>query len=181
MHIDLMRDRAKTLPVFDRPQELRSLCIWHCRYKSLSGIGILDHLRTLVIASYPDKDLEILKPLINLEYLSILHFPHVTDLSPLTALQNLHTLALATLPSWDPSGRVISVESLEPISTLPRLRYLQLFGVRPKDKSLLPLHNVNSLLTARFTKFPKTEIDNFYSQTNVSNKFVPEPNFTEDL
>ena len=178
MHIDLMRDRARNLPAFSQPLEVQSMRIWHCKYDSLDGTRVLRNLEILVIATWPDQTFDTLRYLKNLTYLSILHLPHVTDLSPLAMLVNLQSLSLSTLPSWDASGRRTTVESLEPICRLPKLRHLELFGVVPKDKSLSPLHSIKTLETARFSKFPREEIDRFYETSRVLNKSVPEPNFS---
>lgn len=131
----------------------------------------------LDIATYPDETLELISSLKKITYLRILHLPNISDLSPLAALQNLQSLSLATLPSWDASGKVTVVESLEPLVRLPKLRHLELFGVRPKDKSLRPLYGIKSLETGRFSKYPRKEIEAFYAQTHTLNKFVPEPSF----
>jgi hypothetical protein len=173
MHVELMRDTATTMPSVDT--SAKSLRIWHCRYKTLSPVGDLLKLRTLVIATYPDESLDLLRPLRDLRQLHILHMPKVRDLSPLAALERLEFLSLATLPSWDPSGKVTEVVSLEPIARLPALRYLGLFGVVPKPKSLAALTRCRHLMAARFSKYPKAEVRTFYEATGVSDDDLPTP------
>jgi len=110
-----------------------------------------------------------------LKYLRIVHLPNVADLSPLSHLQELESLSFSTLPSWDTSGKLSTVESLQPIGQLSRLRHVELFGVVPKDKSLVPLQQCKLLESARFSKYQSQEIERFLIATKVSNAFVPEP------
>ena len=133
---DLMRDKAKTMPTDPDAADVTALRVWHCNYASLALVTQYQHLRTLVVATYPDADLEPVASLEDLEYLSLLHLPGVTDLAPLARLTNLRTLRLSTLPSWDSSGKVTQVDSLRPLAMLPKLTRLELFGVRPASKSL---------------------------------------------
>lgn len=113
--------------------------------------------------------------LTRLEYLSIIHMPHVDDLAPLTPLRNLRILRLATLPSWDSSARVTVVRSLRPLSQLPKLTHLELFGVRPASKSLQDLEKAPCLASVRVSKYPTAETTRFYSGTGVSDAFAPRP------
>jgi hypothetical protein len=172
MDVDLVREKCKVMPALDG--RIRHLRIWHCSYQTLMPVGRLLNLRTLVIATYPDVSLEPLRPLINLRYLSIVHLPRIRDLSPLADLHRLQTLSLATLPSWDSTGRVPEVESLEPIVKLPSLRHLALLGVRTRTKSLAALIASPCLESAKFSKYPHTAVDRFYASTKVSNTHVPE-------
>ncbi|MFD0808201.1 hypothetical protein ACFQ0K_19065 [Nocardioides caeni] len=134
MHVDLMRDKARTMPQ-DEGVDVSALRVWHCNYQSLAAVRGYPNLKTLVVATYPDDSLEPLADLEQLEYLSLLHLPAVTDLAPLARLNRLRTLRLSTLPSWDSSGKVTTVESLAPLATLPHLKHLELFGVRPVESS----------------------------------------------
>ncbi len=177
MHVDLIRDTAKVMPSLADPKAIRSLRIWHCHYKSLASLAEIDHLQTLVIATFPDDTLMMLRNLKRLTYLRILHLPRVNDLSPLAGLESLESLALETLPSWDVSGKLTIVKTLEPIGKLRKLRHLELFGVVPKDKSLSAIEQCQRLITACFSKYPKREVDRFYQATGVSNTQVPKPVF----
>jgi hypothetical protein len=173
MHVDLMRDKSTIMPVVDgRVHQLR---IWHCKYKTLRPIKELLNLRVLVIATYPDDSLEPLLPLVNLRCLSILHLPKIRDLSAFANLRQLETLDLQTLPSWDASGRVTEVESLEPIAALPALKHLSLYGVVPKTRSLAPLVGCPNLKSARFSKYPLEKVERFYASTKVMNARIPKP------
>ena len=139
MHLELMRDRDRDFPVAAIPNGLRSLRAWHCKYRSLQPIADLRTLEGLEIATFPDDTLEVIADLSRLRYLHIIHLPLVSDLAPLAALKSLVTLRLATLPSWDASGKLTVVSSLEPLAELPDLRHVELFGVVPEDRSPMSL------------------------------------------
>ena len=173
MYLELMRDKQEAMPTVDRSVD--SLRVWHCGYRTLRPVGELHQLRTLVIATFPDKSLSFLSELRSLRYLRILHLPKVTDLAPLTELQRLTSLSLSTLPSWDSSGRITEVESLDSIGTLAALEHLELFGVVGRTRSLAAIERCRSLASARFSKYPKEEVDRFYAATRVSDSHVPEP------
>jgi hypothetical protein len=132
-------------------------------------------LETLVVATYPEADLSPVTHLTRLRYLSIVHLPKVSDLAPLAHLESLTTVRLATLPSWDTSGRTTVVDSLEPLAALPNLQHLELFGVLPKDGLLRELEGSNSLRTVRVSKFPSDETTRFYRATGYSDAFAPQP------
>lgn len=99
----------------------------------------------------------------------------MTDLTPLARLNSLTTLCLATLPSWDSSGKRTVVASLEPLTSMKALEHIQLFSVVPPDRSLEALERVRSLKTARLQGFPKKEISRFFGATSVRNEFAPDP------
>lgn len=174
-----MRDKAKAMPVDADAATATALRVWHCNYQSLAALSSYPNLRTLVIASYPDADLEPIATLEQLEYLSLLHLPNVTDLAPLRQIQSLRILRLATLPSWDSSGRVTAVDSLRPLVQLPRLAHLELFGIRPADQSLRDLEAAPSLESVRVSKYPKREVRRFYEVTGLSDSFAPGPGVSD--
>ncbi len=176
MHVDFVREVAADFPKIDIKNEVTSLRIWHCKYRTLEGIRQFPNLRTLVVAGWPDEPLSILSG-IGLEYLLIVHLPQIHDLAPLNSLQQLRSLSLQTLPSWDSSGKVQEVESLEPISQISNLEHLELFGVVPPDRSLAAIENCKKLVSARFSKYPKQEITRFYAATGVSNVHAPKAEF----
>src|SRR5207244_2398180 len=109
------------------------------------------------IGSFPDDSLECLTTLDRLRYLSIVHLPHIDDLARISRLKALTVLRLHTLPSWDTSGKTTSVASLTPLSDLPALRHLELFGVVPHDRSLAALQDCTWLHSVRVTKYPEAE------------------------
>lgn len=175
MHIDLMRDKAKTVPSLPGGDDITSLKIWHCKYKTLAPLAELTNLETLVIATFPDNAFNFLSKLKGLRHLSVMHLPAVTEIMALGELVNLESLSLATLPSWDPSGRRTLIDTLEPIACLRRLQHLELLGVCPQDMSLSALSKCAALRTARFAGYPKDRVAEFYSRTNVSKPFNPRP------
>jgi hypothetical protein len=153
MHIDFLRNKAKTFPVIESPDGVTSLRVWHCKYATVSPVAGLRELETLVIASFPDPSLDMLGALHKLRYLSILHLPRVTTLGPLERLQRLETLSLATLPSWDSTSKKQVVDSLAPLTKLAGLKHLELFGVVPADRSLAALNGCKALVSARISTF----------------------------
>jgi len=153
---------------------VRSARVWYCGYKSLAPLAALTNLETLVIAGYPDGSLAPLYALNNLRFLRVIHFPHVTDLSPVAGLNNLVTLSLASLPSWDASGKVLTVASLAPIEHLAALEHLELLGVCSPDRKLPSCTAFRHLHSARFSKFPEAQVQAFYQASGVSNAHAPE-------
>lgn len=180
MHVEFERNDANEMPAVANPTSFGSARIWKCNYKSLDHFGQFSELQTLEILGFPDDTLGVLSALRKLRYLRIIHLPKVSDLSPLADLQALETLALETLPSWDASGKVTVVNSLDPIGDLKKLRHLNLLGVRSEDKSLAALERCPSLESARISKLPKKDVERFYAATRVSNAFVPDPEFDLD-
>lgn len=177
MDLALDRDTAEIFPEVAEPHSIETARVWHCKYRTLEPLRELTNLRVLIIATYPDDSLEAISQLKDLKYLRIVHLPKVGDLAPLAQLTSLTTLCLATLPSWDSSGKRTVVASLEPLTKLEGLRHIELFSVVPPDKSLEPLERLPSLQTARLQGFPKAEIKRFFAATGVGNAFAPEPTF----
>jgi hypothetical protein len=180
MHIEYIRDPAHLLPQVGKPTEVTSLKIWHCKYKNLDGIADFVNLRELVIATVPGQSLDFLMPLSKLSYLRLLHMPKVCNLDPLQHLQQLESLSLATSPSWDAAGKFLIVDSLEPVATLQKLRYVELFGVGQRDKSCKALLKCPNLVSARFSQYPEESVREFYSEKQISDQFVPSPTFEVD-
>lgn len=177
MRVDLMRDMATAFPQLASSESLRHLRVWHCKYKNFAPLALCVNLEELVIGSYPEGSLEILRPLADLKFLSILHMPNVTSLSPLGSLSKLESLSLATTPSWDGAGKRSIVESLEPIANLQNLKHLELFGVCPADRNLDVLKRCRGLISVRFSKYPTDEVERFYSDTGLANDYNPPSSF----
>lgn len=173
--LDLMRDKSTTFPEIDNPEEVFALRIWHCKYRSLSKVSHLINLKELAIATLPDDTLEMLVPLKELRFLSILHMPNVSSIEALSNLDGIESLSLSTSPAWDAAGKSTAIESLEPLIKLKNLQHLELFGVLPQDKSLAILSYCRNLKTARFSKYAQEEVENFYKATMVTNQFNPKP------
>ena len=177
MRVDLMRDRATSFPVLEKKDQVRSMRVWHCKYKSLQPLAELPNLQELVIATYPDKTLRALGRMGRLSYLRILNMPDITSLEKLSGLTCLKTLSLETSPSWDASAKRTVVSSLEPIAAIAGLEHLQLFGVCPPDKSLAPLERLKSLRSARFQQYPQEEVERFFRVTGAIDQFNPASSF----
>ena len=178
IHLELMRDPTHTFPHVADPESVHSARIWHCKYRSLAPLANLRNLEELVIATCPDESLEFLGSLEKLRLLYILHLPKISDIAPLAKLSQLTSLSLSTLPSWDASKKVTVIQSLEPLAAMPQLVHLELFGVRPPDKSLRPLWNCNHLRTARLSQYPRAEMDRFFAERSVLCEFNPKPSFS---
>ena len=174
MDLVITRDAANAMPAVPDPDAVTSLCIWHCKYRTLDPVRSFRGLRALKIASFPDASLELLTGLMHLEWLSILHLPNITSLAPIPALQNLRWLELKTLPSWDASRKRTVVESLSPLAKLPNLKHLSLLGVVPESKSLATLSECRGLVSARLQGFARKDIERFFEESSVANEFIPE-------
>ena len=177
VHLELIRDLAGTFPTVAEPESVLSAKVWYCKYKSLLPLSQMRNLEELVIAGFPDDSFEFLGRLEKLRVLHILHMPKIGNIAPLAKLMQLKSVSLATLPSWDASKKITTIQSLEPLAAIPELAYLELFGVCPPDKSLVPLERCRYLQTARISNYPMVEIDRFFSETKIINKFNPEPSF----
>lgn len=175
MHIDFIRESHVSFSKIENFEDVRSIRVWYCKCKTLKEISRFPNLEELVIASLPDDSLDILSSNRKLRYLSILHLPKVSDLGGLLALRNIEVLSLATSPAWDAARKCSTVNSIEPIASLGSLRHLELFGVCPVGKSLVPLEKCEALETARFSQYPLDEVERFYSVSKVINAFNPGP------
>jgi hypothetical protein len=167
MELELLRDNSKKFPKIENPLDIQELTIWYCKYKSLLEIGAMTNLKKLVIAGFPNNNLDVLTNFKALKKLKILHMPKVTNLSPLESLTELESLSLSTQPSWDVSGKKTIVDSLLPISSLAKLENLELLGIVPLSGSLKDIYNLSSIKKARFSQYSIIEIDRFYANTGA--------------
>lgn len=177
VHLELMRDNAKTFPAPDEPTLVESVRVWHCGYRSLGPLGSMVNLAGADIASFPDDSFDVLGRAEKLRYLSVVHLPKVADLTALAKLKALETVRLHTLPSWDTSAKRTHVASLTPLLQLPKLKSLELFGVVPDDESLLPLAAHPALKSVRLHGYDDASLKAFKSAANVSDDFAPAPWF----
>jgi hypothetical protein len=177
MHLELMRDTAKRMPLIDEPESYDSARIWHCKYVTLAPLERFIKIRALSIATVPDLSLSFLSTLRKLEWLSLLHLPNITDLSPLADLPDLRFLELSTLPGWDASGKRTVVSALEPLQALPFLEHVSLLGVVPADKSLSPLERCRHLTSARFHGVAPEEKSRFFAVTGAADMHIPKPSY----
>jgi hypothetical protein len=179
MHLDFMRDSSAFFPKISNRDDIRTLRIWHCKYKSMREIANLPNLEVLVIASFPETSFDVLANLTKLQYLSVLHMPKVSNLRALAGLRNVESLSLSTSPAWDAAKRCTIVESLEPIVSMGEIKHLELFGVCPPDRSLAVLTQCKNLQSARFSHYSESEVEKFYREAGVSNVFNPKPSFDD--
>lgn len=161
MHIEYMRDKSKAMPTIENPLEIKSMTIWHCDYLSFAQISKCTNLEQLNVATLPEGDFNFLSKCSSLKFLSITHLPNISNLDALSGLLELETLSLSTLPSWDASGKKTLVHDLEPLGKLPKLKFLELFGVVPEVVSLESLSIFQNLESARFSKYPKKILNQF--------------------
>ena len=148
--------------------------IWHCNFHSLKSIHECNNLEQLSIATLPESDFEFLSKCPNLKLLSIVHLPEIESFESFPILNQLETLSLSTLPSWDSSGKKTVVDSLAPLANLPNLKHVELFGVVPEDLSSESLSIFDNLQSARFSKYPKRLLNAFYKQSGVSDDWATE-------
>lgn len=174
MKVDLVREKAKVMPLIEDSTAVRHLRVWHCSYKTLESLSAFSNLESLTVATYPDASLSYVQALSQLRYLRIVHMPLVEDLAPLADLVQLRTLLLETSPGWDAAGKRTTVKSLSPIGGLSRLEHLALFGVVSGDRSLEPVERCSELRSAQFLGFPKEEVLRFYGVKTVANASAPD-------
>ena len=137
----------------------------------------LRNLEGLVIAGFPDESFEFLARLEKLRHLSVLYMPKIFDIAPLAKLTQLTSLSLSTLPSWDASRKTTTIQSLEQLAAIPKLAPLELFGICPSNKLLIPLEKCRRLKSARISQYPRAEMSLFYAATNVANQINSSPSF----
>lgn len=178
VHLELIRDPSRTFPHVADPDSVRSVKVWFCKYKSLGLLADLRNLEELVIAGFPDASFEFLVKLKKLRFLSVVHMPKIFNVAPLAELKQLTSLSLSTLPSWDASRKTTTIQSLEPLAAIPELAHLELFGICPPDKLLVPLEKCRRLQTARIAQYPRDETSRFYAATNVGDRFNAAPSFS---
>lgn len=173
MHLEFSRDERRQLPEVEEPHLVRTARMWHCKFRTLAEICQFSNLEGLEIATWPDVSFNALESLVGLKYLRVLHLPKVSSVAPIANLRNLEVLRLATLPSWDASGKTTELDSLEPLVNLARLRHIEMFGVRALDRSLAPLESCATLVSARFSKWPMHEVQRFFAQTGLPDEWAP--------
>ncbi len=174
VHIEFMRDKSRDMPIIENRLEITSMTIWHCNYLSFSQLSKCTNLEQLNVATLPEGDFNFLLKCNSLKFLSITHLPNISNLDSLSGLLELETLSLSTLPSWDAWGKKTFVHTLEPLAKLPKLKFLELFGVLPEAVSLESLSIFQHLESARFSKYPKKILNQFYKQFEVSDNCAPE-------
>jgi len=134
---------------------LRGLDLKHSSIKTIRS-DALQGLRFLHLGSSPGLlSIEPLSQIRSLEWLDTENLKRITDFSPLSNLTSLVGLGIDG-SMWTTQR----VDSLLPLVSLTRLRYVSLINTRVADKSLRPLHQLKELQTLRMANWwPATEVD----------------------
>lgn len=159
MKLELIRDESTSFPDIDNPKKYNELRIWHCKYRSFEKVALFRNLEKLEIATYPNINFEYLSELKKLRYLDIIHLPKIKDLSGISQLTSLEEIRIATLPSWDSSGKKSLISSLMPFRTLNKLKKLELLSVLPVDGNFIWLAECKSLREFNLQKKPSAGIE----------------------
>jgi hypothetical protein len=173
MHIDLVSDTRKKMPVHHKPESVGSLRIWNCRYETFSPVEEYINLKTLVMIGVPDDNLYFLEGLTQLRYLAITNMPKLSDLTPLAKLTQLECVTLEA--SDGGMGLVAEINSLDPLGRAGNLRHIAVLGIRPRDKSLRGLERCRHLQTAHFDMLPSPEVQRLYAVVGSRDGRVPPP------
>ena len=67
------------------------------------------NLEQLNIANLPDGNFDFLAKCKYLQFISVTHLSNITRIDELSCLLELETQSLSTLPSWDSSGKKLSL------------------------------------------------------------------------
>ena len=126
--------------------KLRDLRVWSANPEQLEIIGGLKGLRCLRVDGL--RGVTNLGPLAGLCDLLTLRLEgnlRGVSLEPIGQLQALRELSIAELVSSAVNGKFATVLTFAPLAGLLRLKWLQLFGVKPLDGSLAPLASLTGL------------------------------------
>lgn len=130
-HLELVFKAPDTFPVVADSSRYHSARIYQRRFRFVAGGCRLENLRKLEIVGYPDASLDPLGDLIRLEHLSILH-----------------------LPAWRRGSKPIRFGSLSPLSALPVLEEVNLFGLELTDRFVTTLAaSIPTLRRARLADY----------------------------
>lgn len=139
--------------------------------ESLSKLERAGELTQLRIENFDGEDFAALAHLTKLEVLQVMNMPNVTTLEHLASLTSLTEVALTA--SEDDADRR-HVKSLEPLATLPKLKFLELRGVVAKGKrSLESLEACPSLKTGLFRGYTSAEVERFRAAKRIKIEFNP--------
>lgn len=163
---------------------LKYLAFWtgYTTQYLLDSISTITSLERLAFGHLRAPDISGLANLRNLQYLSITSLSSARTLEPLTQLENLVSLGigisakitslrdfstnslhrLRALHLGESSERVITVDSLEPLSAISSLEYIAIGRLRTKDRSLaglLELPDLKALEIDKNAQFARADID----------------------
>jgi hypothetical protein len=132
---------AAALSAIGNCVRLDSLYVENLKTDDVAPLRELRHLKTLSLDTCSKvKALSFLSGMQSLSSLAIIHFKNVHDLSPLSELVSLRELAVAG-SMWTR----MQVESFQPLEKLVNLELLHLTNIKAKDESLEPLSSLKRL------------------------------------
>jgi hypothetical protein len=168
--------RAKDLDDLTHKRSLEYLWVSGVREKDVAILGNMTWLRCLVVHDLRISTLQSLASLVGLRSLRIAGSPKIKSLNGLEGLTGLTELilfdccnyatieqlgGLATLDTLCLEGgfsKPLRIDSLAPLARLTNLRRLRLASIRVTDRSLQPLHALQSLRDVFIAKvFPDSE------------------------
>lgn len=128
--------------------DIKSLQIWFCGLRDFDVLKRFRRLQTLQIADWPISNWKPLEKLASLKRLAIVHATKARSLEGLGQLRQIESLSIQTPISWHASGKHLIVDSLRPLSSLKRLKYLDLGVIRFRDGRLDVLAQCKALREA---------------------------------
>ena len=135
---------ALTFELLSSLPNLKYLKITNSRQEVFPCLAPLKSLEVLILASLTRvKDFSFFCSLSSLKTLYIDNLPHLVDLEPITALQNLEELSLH---HGMMSGTGTPAKSLEPLAKMKNLHYLRFsLNVEKKNYDITPLLGLKKL------------------------------------
>ena len=189
-------DKTKLAAALRDNRQLKYLSFWtgYTTQKLLDSVSTIATLQRLEFGHLRAPDISGLANLKNLRYLSIVSLSSATTLKPLTELENLISLGLGisrkitsledfsensmrslrAIHLGESSERVVTVDSLEPLSTLLALEYIALGRIRSRDRSLagfLDLPQLKALEFDKNAKFSSNDVDSLRSNGVIVTSF----------
>ncbi|MDH3374957.1 MAG: hypothetical protein OEM85_16455 [Gammaproteobacteria bacterium] len=189
-------DKRKLAAALRNNGELKYLAFWtgYTTQYLLDSISTITTLERLAFGHLRAPDISGLANLKSLEYLSITSLSSANTLKPLTKLEHLVSLSLGisskitsledfsensmrslrALHLGESSERVVTVDSMEPLSALPTLEYVAIGRIRSRDRSLagfLELPELKALELDKNARFPDSDIDSLRSKGIVVSLF----------
>lgn len=194
--VDSRDDKRKVADALRDNGELKYLAFWtgYTTQYLLDSISTITSLERLAFGYLRAPDLSGLAKLKNLQYLSIASLSSADSLKPLTHLKDLVSLGLGisskitsldefscnslhslrALHLGENSERVMTIDSLEPLSAIPSLEYIAIGRIRTRDRSLagfLEIPNLKALQIDKNAKFARADIDAIESKGISLTKF----------
>lgn len=182
--VGLGDDKKKLAAALRNNRELKYLAFWtgYTTQYLLDSIVTITSLERLAFGHLRAADISGLANLKRLQYLSIASLSSAKTIKPITTLENLISLGLGisskissledfsenclhslrALQLGESSERVVTVDSIEPLSAVPTLEYIAIGRIRFRDRSLtacLELPGLKALELDKNAGFPSTDIE----------------------